>query len=188
MKPPLPGSIVARPPWLVTLVDLIALMLAMFVLIFATQGVEAAKWHRIAKSLSTAFVGDGLEGKAPSRGAILRTERPALDLGYLDVLLRDKLERFGGVRVERRRDSVAIVLPDSARATLFDLANVLASLDNAIFVHAAVRYGDWERAIARAQDVAGALQAAGYPRPVAALARAGSAEIEILVRPGAGFE
>lgn len=182
------NNALTRPPWLVTLVDLIALMLAMFVLIYATQAVDAAKWQRIAKSLASAFMGDGSDRMPQSRGPLMRSERPALDLSYLEMLLRDKLADIGVAAVERRRDGVAIVLPEAAESALFDLANVLASLENTIAVRAAVRHDDWERAIGRAREVANALRAAGYPQPVAALARAAAPDLEIIVRPGAGTE
>ncbi len=184
-----------RPTWLISFADLIALLLAFFVLIYAMQRVETGPWEALVESLSLSLRPDH-DARPPKRAAddnINYAAPPrAIDLSYLEVLLTSRQAREGalaGVLLRRRGDHLIIALPSdlifaSGRATpiaadglkLADIAAVLRNINNRIEIYghtdpSQIRSGrfrsNWELSLARAVVVADQLRKFGYRRPIA---------------------
>ena len=186
-----------RPLWLVSFADLIALLLAFFVMMFATQRVERLPWEALINSLSRSLNPDHSvqESKPSSRRNVRRlSSERAVDLGYLEKLLRDQAAvevSLRNLRIRRGEDRLTIELPaDSlfatgsdeltggARDVIFSLAGIFRNIGNRIDVHGhtdprpvrgAGDQSNWELSIARAFTVAEALRRAGYHRRITAL-------------------
>lgn len=183
-----------RPVWLVTFADLVALLIAFFVMMFATQKVDAGKWEAITEALSrrlnpdqTVMIARPLADRNVER---LSPER-AINLDYLEAIVRDKTRiqpELAGLSIQRYEDRVVIALPAEllfepgkagakikARPILFALAGTLGLIGNRIEVigHADPRplgkshfSSNWELSIARSVTVANELRRAGYDRPL----------------------
>jgi len=181
-----------RTLWIVTMVDLMSLIAAFFVMLFAAYGINTDAWRTVAGSV--------VERLNPERARELKAQwgrsgdgtieqRPGLDIGYLEGVLVSKLQAATShllVAVETRSDSVVVSLTGFAAAAEavpaeIDLAGValaqaLAPIANGIEVHghAAPEAGpngapaSWEISLARAVALAAALRMAGYDKPVAA--------------------
>lgn len=186
-----------RPLWLVTFADLIALLLAFFVMLFATQRVESVPWEALIDSLSRSLDVARADHKSePSARRNIRqlSAQRAVDLGYLEKLLRDKAAvepPLHDIRIRRGEDRLTIELPAdslfptgsaeltrSARGVIFSLAGILRNIGNRIDIHGhtdprpvrgTVHASNWELSIARATAVADQLRRAGYHRAIAAL-------------------
>ncbi len=147
---------------MVTFSDLVVLMLAFFVLLFAMSAFKAEAFERLTASLTQAFSGASLAqgpdapvtttredqgGHEAPRG----TRRPrAQDLGYLAAVLSDMFAqdpRFGGTLVQKLDDRLVILLPadllfaggradiaPEARPVVADLGAALSNLRNRIAV------------------------------------------------------
>jgi len=182
--------------WLVSFADLIALLLAFFVLLYAMQRVEHGSWDALIQSLSRTLRPtvkiDEPEPSADRNVQNLALQR-AIDLSYLEVLLRgrkSKESELSGIILRRRGDQLFIMVPsdllfepgratpvESAQGRLSALASVLSNISNRveIFGHTDPEpisggpfRSNWELSIARAVAVADQLHKAGYLRPVAA--------------------
>jgi len=146
---------------MVTFSDLVVLMLAFFVLLFAMSAFKAEAFERLTASLNEAFRGasvatpetivtttrqDGGGHEAPTG-----LHRPlAQDLGYLAGVLRQSLaqdRRLSGTLIQELDDRVMILLPAAllfdggsaeiaakARPVLADLGATLSNLRNRIAV------------------------------------------------------
>lgn len=180
--------------WMITLVDLVSLMLAFFVMRFAMMSIESPRFDATAASISLAL---GKTVAAPSQEAPpeplgIQSERagPGFRLSYLEPLLAAKLARdplLRTARIERAGDRLSISLPadllfETGRATLgraaiaavAELATALTTLPNRIEVvgHADPRpvpagapFGtNRALSLARADAVAVALMDAGLAR------------------------
>ena len=193
----------ASPPrtlWLITIVDLITLLLAFFVLMFSMSQLETKRYAAVAKSYGDAFNPFGT-GIKPDRRVSL-PKIPSVsgeDLGYLEAVLKAAFARtvtLKDVEFHRTAQYLILSLPakdvfapesgafmDSAKAPVFDLGGVLSNLKNRIVVvGTAVMPADeddveaaWTLAMARAQTMADALKTSGYDRPVTVLGRGGAA-------------
>lgn len=195
------------PNWLLTFADLIALLLAFFVLIYATQKVERAPWQALVKSLSQSLNPEHLlvepRPSAVSNIRLLARAR-ALDLGYLDALLKGVVAQepsLAGVVVQELNDRLVISLPGEllfspgdatpiagADRAVAALATELRNIGNRIDVfgytdpkpvHDKRFASNWELSLARARAVARMLHAAGYIRRVAAYGLADSRYAEL---------
>lgn len=184
-----------RPVWLVTFADLVALLIAFFVMLFATQRVDAEKWEALTEALSRRLNPDQTiliaRPSAEMNVERLSPER-AIDLRYLEAVVADKTRvqpELAGLALRRYEDRLVIALPaellfevgsanakPSARPVLFALAGMLGAIGNRIEVvgHtdptpvAGSRFrSNWELSIARAVTVASELRQAGYDRPLA---------------------
>ncbi len=186
-----------RPLWLVTFADLVALLLAFFVMMFATQRVERLPWEALIGGLSRSLNPNQVERNSePSSRRNIRqlSAQRAVDLGYLEKLLRGKAAiepALHDIRIRRGEDRLTIELPaDSlfptgtavltrnARAVIFSLAGILRNIGNRIDIHGhtdprpvrgTAHGSNWELSIARASAVADELRRAGYHRAIAAL-------------------
>lgn len=184
-----------RPAWLVTFADLVALLIAFFVMLYATQKVDTGKWESLVEALSMRLNPTQTVVIArPSADANVERLSPAraTDLDYLESVLRDKTRvqpELAGISLFRLDDRLVLKLPSellfasgraevvaAARPILFTLAGVLGTIGNAIDIvgHADPNplagspfRSNWELSIARAVSVANELQRAGYPRPLA---------------------
>jgi chemotaxis protein MotB len=187
----------SRPPWLVSFADLVALLLAFFVMLFATQRVERLPWEALISSLSRSLNPALIERPAePSEERNVRrlSARRAVDLNYLEKLLHGKVAAERALReILIRRDDAQLTielptdslfpagsarLTDGARRVIFSLAGILRDIGNRIDVHGhtdpspvrGTRHGsNWQLSIARATAVADELHRVGYHREISAL-------------------
>ncbi|WP_119459773.1 OmpA/MotB family protein [Rhodospirillaceae bacterium SYSU D60014] len=179
--------------WLITFTDLVALMLAFFVMLFSMSTLDEAKWRQFAGIPSP----DRIEAEhGPPRAAAARNIALAeidhgRDLDYLATLLTGQLAaepRLADAILRRHDDRIVISLPDGllfkpngatpidqADAPLFALGGILRNLPNRIEIEGHTdpnppdrrRYAsNWELSLLRAQAVSAALQRAGYSRPM----------------------
>jgi chemotaxis protein MotB len=202
----LPHPHAAAPPesqprtlWLITIVDLVTLLLAFFVLMFSMSQVETKKYAQLAKSYGDTFnpAGAVAEKKPAPRIQLPKIAHvPGDDLGYLEAVLKSA---FAGtvtlkdVQFQRTSQYLILSLPvdgvfapgsgsfsDEARGPVFDLGGVLSNLKNRIAVvgTAVMAPGEddaaaWGLAVARAQSMADALKTAGYDQAITVLGRGG---------------
>jgi chemotaxis protein MotB len=196
-RPFTPADFAKRPAWLITFTDLMALLLAFFVMLFATQKVETVKWSALVESLSRSLRPDAVK-PAERRFATRNLDRSfadrAIDLGYLELLLRAKIGAetgLKGVLLHKFDDRLVIALSAdylfpaggaeptaAAKKTLFILAGLLRNIGNRLEiightdpapVPASLYPSNWELSIARANAVARALRNSGYRHELPAL-------------------
>ena len=181
-----------RTLWIVTMVDLMSLIAAFFVMLFASYGINTDAWRTVAGSVVERLNPDrALELKAQwgRTGTGTIEQRAGLDVGYLESVLATKLQTATShlmVSVERKPDFVVVSLSGLAGAAeavpaeidlaAGALAQALAPIANGIEVHghAAPEAGpdgapaSWEISLKRAIAMIAALQNAGYDKPVTA--------------------
>jgi chemotaxis protein MotB len=193
--------------WMITFTDLVGLLLAFFVMIFAMSSIDQTRF-------SESHGGEDLH-REPLPGAAeatVQAERNAPqatvelghDLGYLGTLLREQISReklLAGTII--RQDGSQIILslpaqllfaPNGAEPTaqggqaLFALVGLLRNLQNRIEVEghadpkpptAPAFVSNWELSLARATAVALSLEAAGYGQNVLIRGRAAARYTEI---------
>ena len=182
--------------WLITFTDLVSLMLAFFVMLFAMSGVKVELWDATAQSLSRTLDPSRSPPPPPPVAAhnvptVVRA--PALDLDYLATLFR-RVSRGSPELVETRLvrvpdglilvlnpgdvfDGDGIGLSPAAVRTLSAVGAILGNFSNRIGVRLrtdpeetvhARHASAWEFALVRAAAVANALHAAGYDRNIVA--------------------
>ena len=197
-SPPEPA--LGRRIWLITFTDLVSLMLAFFVMLFAMSGVKVEVWQAAVSSLSRTIAPSRIPPPAPVAAYNVQTTEqvPALDLDYLATLL-ERIRRDSSTmmksRLVRMPDALVLVLDaddifnddgevlsPAAVPMLSDVAGILGNVSNRIGLrfHAppeerleAGRGSAWEPALVRAAALANGLRAAGYPRAVVAYAVTG---------------
>jgi chemotaxis protein MotB len=183
-------SSAAGQAWLVTFTDLIALMLAFFVLLFSMSQIEQAKWQGLVEALysdlNTLRKVESFKPALdyqPDQEAVV----PGADLDYLTPIIREQIAAHPllarEVTIHRAAERLVISLPAQS---LFGagaaapvpqavelgsaLVSVLRNLNNAVEVEArleragaaSARHADWELALARAVAFTGILTRAGY--------------------------
>lgn len=194
--PMLPMAAGGRRMWLITFTDLVSLMLAFFVMLFAMSGVEVELWDATAQSLSRTR--DPAPAPPPpppvaARNVPTAVRVPALDLDYLAMLfgrVSQGSPELVETRLVRVPDGLILVLdsgdvfdgdgvrlsPAAAR-TVAAVGAILGNFGNRIGVRfradpeAVLQAKDgsgWERALVRAAALANALRAAGYEREITA--------------------
>ena len=180
--------------WLVTFADLIALLLAFFVMMYATQRVELGDWQAMVESLSRSFKVEesrSVEGRAAERNVrAVRTHRGA-DLGYLESLItgvRNNQASLAGMMIRRLSDRLIISFPGellfgpgrvdpvpAAQKRIVLLTEILRNIPNRVevFGHTdptrvlgLVFESNWELSLARADAVAAMMVGAGYDRAI----------------------
>lgn len=181
--------------WLIIFSDVVALMLAFFVMLYATQKVETGGWQAMVQSLSQSLRVDRLQARHASadQNVEQRDLPPAIDLSYLQTLIegmRESDTALTEIVMTREDDRLIIAIPgdllfDAGRADptpraeprirLF--AELFGNLSNRIDVlgHADSRpvsgqvfESNRELSLARAETVAEMLRGAGYQRRVGA--------------------
>lgn len=190
MDGPFPDETIRRPAaapgWMISFADLLSLLLAFFVMLFATTSISEPDWQRMVAPISTYLTGHRL---APPGVALTPLAgEPQHDTGYVAALL-DRLivasAPLKGAKLERRDHMLALLLPaeagrsDVQPAPLGDLGRLLGGLDNKveILVHGgadsspgATPVADWQRVVARALSLADTLSMLSDGRPVGASA------------------
>lgn len=179
--------------WLVTFIDLTALLIAFLVMLFAMAKLDHERWRALTDSLGEQAVTPPQVTLVESRAEVglepLRGE-PGIDLDYLAGVLQqglDDLGALGTARLLRRDDRLVVSLParllfapggtaldPEGRGAVAALTAVLGHVDNRIEVvgHADPRpprsghASNWELSLARAIAIAGLIEQAGYDRPV----------------------
>ena len=184
-------TVAARSNWLVTFADLIALVLAFFVMMYATQRVEQGDWQAMVKSLSQSLStqADVQERPAAVKNVRLLNRPRAIELPYLEALLKGLQQSeplFSKILLHRLDDRLIIAFTgdllfhpgradpvDGAAQRIALLANVLQNVSNRIdvFGHTdpspvagKVFESNWELSLVRARTAVDMLQAAGYPQ------------------------
>jgi chemotaxis protein MotB len=181
--------------WLIAFTDLVSLMLAFFVMLFAMSGLEVEVWDAMAQSLTRTLDPSRSPPPPPAaaRNVPMVARAPALDLDYLAALFRRvrqgspelvqaRLARVpdGLILVLRTKDifeGEGVRLSPAAAKTLSAVVGILGNFSNRIGVRVradpavtleAEYPSAWELALVRAAAVANALRAAGYDREIAA--------------------
>lgn len=205
-----------QPPrtlWLITIVDLVTLLLAFFVLMFSMTQIEAKRFSALAKSYGSAFSATPPQEHQPLIKLPKIENVSGEDLGYLEAVLK---AAFAGsatlkdVQFHRTPQYLILSLPadglfaadsgvfkEAAVGPAFDLGGVLSNLKNRIaVVGTAVTTQEsgaqaWALAVARARTMADSLKSAGYQQPLTVLGRGADAtdveaaigRIDILIMP-----
>jgi chemotaxis protein MotB len=181
---PPPDRVQARsaPGWMITFADLLSLLLAFFVLVFAATSVEPGDWQRNVLPISAY-----LSGRHAAAGSVAQPAldiEPRLDPIYLSTLLDRLVEAdpaLAGAHIRRRAHAVELALapnfvPAASPPPLAGLARLLATLDNRVelVVHTGIDptpnadpVASWRRALALAQSVDAELNRLGDRRSVA---------------------
>jgi chemotaxis protein MotB len=182
--------------WLITFTDLVSLMLAFFVMLFAMGGINVESWEVTGQSFTRTLNPSRPPPPPPPVAArnvpaVLRA--PALDLDYLATLfrrIREGSPELVETRLTRLPDGLILALrPEdvfegegvrlspAAAKTLSAAGGILGNFSNRVGVRLradpalaldAGYLSAWERALVRAAAVANALRAAGYDREIAA--------------------
>ena len=182
--------------WLITFTDLIALLLAFFVMLFSMSEVEPEPWENMTNSLvallNPDFGWDSLLALI-DLDADSTIADGAADLDYLQAVLSDKISNvtlLSKARLTRRGDHLIISLAadslfaagsaglgEDSRAALYAMGDTLRHISNRVDVNghtdpSPVRGGrypsNWELSLHRAVAVAEALASAGYTRQIIA--------------------
>ena len=178
--------------WMITFADLLALLLALFVLLFSMSTVKREAWDALVVALKEQL-NPILRWSEPSLQDQRQMPRTlttaAVDLDYLAGLLREKFADRGALAqavVQRLDDRVVISLPATllfrpadaglareGREVATALAGALNRIANRIAIvghtdprplHDSAAYpSNWELSLARATGLARAMHAAGYP-------------------------
>ncbi|MBL8642865.1 MAG: hypothetical protein JNK21_02945 [Rhodospirillaceae bacterium] len=177
------------PPWLITFVDLVMLLLSFFVLMFAMAQPDAARYAAIAQSAAAALKPGavGNDKFVSSRTYVREDDDNLDDMSYLAAALKAASAQSADLKALQFRSTERAVMvslpgvlaPDSVRVApeampaVFDLAGVLANIGNPIAVVGSAEGSSesWSKGLMQANVVAAALKKAGYDRPIASLAR-----------------
>jgi chemotaxis protein MotB len=180
--------------WLVIFTDLVALMLAFFVLLFSMSTVKLSDWKSLVQSLSETLSPEEKK-KIPVAQSNFTIESvfrgEASNLDYLKSIISEAVdsdELLSKGKIIRREDRLVFVMPgkilfksglaelsDEGREALFMLGGVLRNIDNEIVVngHSGTKQfvqkgftSNWELSIALAVSIANTLRQSGFPRPI----------------------
>lgn len=182
-----------RSNWLVTFADLIALVLAFFVMLYATQKIERGDWQAMIASLSQSLnvTTESREAPQAEKNILIVDPPQATDLAYLEALLdgvREAEPALANIVMHRLDDRLVIALPGDllffpgradpvpgASERIAILANLLRNVSNRldVFGHTdptpvpgQVFESNWELSLARAEMIAAMMRSAGYARPL----------------------
>jgi chemotaxis protein MotB len=183
--------------WMITFSDLISLLLAFFVMLFAMSSVDPEPWKVLSNALS-AKLNPGHERVADTSLTDQTVDTvpliQAADLGYLQVVISEKLQSdpiLSQARVTMLDDRIVIslkaeylfprgegVLGNAAMAAIKVLGDALGHVENRVDINGhtapAITAGGaapltWELSIYRAVAVADALRNTGYSREITAM-------------------
>ena len=197
--------------WLITFADLIALLVAFFVMLFSMSVVEPEPWEKMTNSLVARLNPDFGWDSLTALTDLDADSTPADDaanLDYLQAVLSDKIRdvpMLSEALLTRRSDRLVISLQadslfaagsarlgEDARAALYAMGDSLRHISNRVDVNGhtdpnPVKGGqyasNWELSVHRALVVADALASAGYTREIAAMGMAESRFHESAAEP-----
>lgn len=181
--------------WMIIFTDLIALLLAFFVLLYSMSQVEKTRWQNLVDSLAQDF-NSVTKANTSKRAVELHLDDreivPGVDLDYLAPVLREQIAGHPVLArsvLQQRSDRLVISLPDDlvyransvdlapdAEAVVFAMSGVLRNLSNTVEVEvfsdgtepAEGFRSDWNLTLGRAALMASMLAEAGYEGPIMA--------------------
>lgn len=180
--------------WVIIFLDMLSLLLAFFILLFATSTPKKEKLQQFSGPMLERF-NRALPVELPPSSLDVLSIQPeiALNLDYLGSLLKERtdLDPFlNKAHIARREDSLVISFPsdlifESAQASLKaeakkalgTLSFILMNIDNRIEVrghtdpailHGGAYTSNWVLSLARARSVVNVLREFDYDRPVIA--------------------
>lgn len=205
--PPAPAPSSSGALWMISFTDLVSLMLAFFVLMFAMREPHREHWSQMAGGLKTApsTASRPSDGPPPqpsaSHNVAVVEENSARSLDYLSAVLRNQFSArpaLAGMTVVRHEDRLTISAPLSllyegggltlsprGREALYLLAPMLGRAGNRVEVVGrvdAAAPGGWEQALVRAVAVSRGLRDAGYQTDL--VARGALADMVVDGAPG----
>lgn len=130
-------AVAPAPLWMITFADLLSLLLAFFVLLYATTSADQQRWQARIAPIAKFLSGEEIDHKpAVGPATPAATTDAVKDLGYIRALLEGLTTgtpAFAGASVARGPHEVTLRAPraadsDDGRAAL---ARILGALDNA---------------------------------------------------------
>jgi len=188
--------------WLTSLADLLALLLAFFVLLFSMNEVKNDSWQDVLNTLGIELndqVEDSEEGPSAEKNLELFSEQKAFDLAYLENILAIKIAAsvdMSGVSIFKAEDRLVLSLagesyfdPGSSHSSarldkvVLLLGDSLRYIKNRVEVYGhtdpsqssnrvVASDSNWGLSLARALSVADGLKKAGYGHPIRAFGMA----------------
>jgi chemotaxis protein MotB len=168
------------PGWMVTFADLLSLLLAFFVLVFATTTVDQKDWQRVVQPISVYLTGRTVA--APDVAIPVPASLSRFDLTYISALVEQLVTEtpsLAGSVVSRQEHALVLTLPPGAAqpggAALAGLARLFSGLDNRIEITAhggtdpsphAAAIADWRHALQQALAVTAELARLGDDHPI----------------------
>lgn len=178
--------------WMTSLADLLALLLAFFVLMFSMSEIKVDRWQTITETLGNKISDENdlvtKTGSAEKNMAMIR-EPKAIDLAYLEHILNGKKQQsplLNNIEVFRAEEKLVISLAGSdffkpgteiesgnMIEVVYLLGNTLRHIGNRVEVYGhtdpdpitspTAKYkSNWALSVARALSVANALKNSGY--------------------------
>ena len=193
--------------WMLTFADLLSLILAFFVLLFASTSVKKPEFEQVIKSLSQRLnPQDSKESTAPNAEISIEKEvvGQGRDIGYLNQVLIEKIGDSSlkeklliqnmedrlvlSITGEQSFVSGSIKMTPQLESLLVLLSGVLGTMNNRIEIHGNADSSptsgkefpsNWELSLARALAVADMLREHGYNHPLSVYGRGDSAYAEL---------
>lgn len=190
-------SSAAGQAWLVTFTDLMALLLAFFVLLFSMSQIQQSKWQGLVQALASDLNAQRkVENAKPALDYQPAEEAPVpgADLDYLTPIIREQIAAhplLARATIHRAAERLVISLPvellfgagtamPAPQAIEFGsaLVSVLRNINNSVEVEARLERdgaarsprANWELALARAVAFTGFLTETGYTGRIVARA------------------
>lgn len=190
--------------WLTSLADLLALLLAFFVLLFAMNEVKDDSWKDVLDTLGYRLAEDVSEtevGPSAEKNLEIFTEQKAFDLNYLENILGEKIAASSDlkdVRVFKAANRLIIsfagdtyfnlggdAVSDELIGAVRELGDSLRYVKNRLEVYGhtdpsqmtkgtSAQKNNWGLSLSRALSVADTLTKAGYSFPIRAFGMADS--------------
>ena len=192
----------AQRRWLITFSDLISLLLAFFVMLFAMSSVDRGPWDEMTNALMVRLNPEEawqITAAMTDRDVYTEAAPEATDLDYLRSVVAEKIRGVPALdqaTIERRDDRLIITLQtdalftsgsdtltDEAQDALGAVGETLRHVRNRVDVNGHTDPGiarggrwpsNWELSIHRALAVAEALRRSGYTQEIAAIGLAES--------------
>lgn len=182
--------------WLTSLADLLALLLAFFVLLFSMNEVKDDSWQDVLNTLGNKLneqVVDSQDGVSAEKNVELFKEQKAFDLAYLENILATKIstsEELVGVEIFKADNRLILSLaaegyfdPGSSISSaklgrvILLLGDTLRYIKNRVEVYGhtdpsqslnreVASDSNWGLSLSRALSVANGLEKAGYGYPI----------------------
>ncbi len=199
--------------WMITFTDLVALLLAFFVLLFSMSTVDRFKWQSLVRSLAGNL--DSVQAREGAKPAVeFQLDQddppPGTDLDYLKPVVEQRLASepalSAGV-VWRAAGRTVLSLPaatlfsgqestiaERANAAVYAIGGLVQTLDNLIEIHGHTAREDgrdpeslgWGVSLARASALAEILVEAGYRSEITARGYGASRQGEFAIPGSSG--